>query len=162
MARKGNKPQPASAPAEDVEHEIAAIAAMDVYHLRELWREQEQSEPPAGLTKDLLARVLTYRLQERAFGGVSASTSRLLRSFDKQDTERLRHIKIGSVLIREHEGERHEVIAVPGGFLWQGRTYESLSSDRQQDHGDALERPTLLRVARQTADRTAARRPLVV
>jgi hypothetical protein len=37
MARKGNKPQPASAPAEDVEHEIAAVAAMDVYHLRELW-----------------------------------------------------------------------------------------------------------------------------
>ena len=31
------------------------------------------------------------------------------------------------MLIREHEGKRHEVIAVPGGFLWQGRTYESLS-----------------------------------
>ena len=31
------------------------------------------------------------------------------------------------MLIREHEGKRHEVIAVPGGFLWEGRTYESLS-----------------------------------
>lgn len=127
MARKGKKPQPASAPAEDLEHEIAAIVAMNVYQLRDLWREQERSESPSGLTKDLLARALTYRLQERAFGGVSASTSRLLRSFEKQDPERLRHIKIGSVLVREHEGERHEVIAVPGGFLWQGRTYESLS-----------------------------------
>ena len=55
------------------------------------------------------------------------ATERLLRSFEKQDPERLRHIKIGSVLIREHEGKRHEVIAVPGGFLWEGRSYESRS-----------------------------------
>ena len=127
MARKGKKPRPASAPAEDVEAQIAAIGAMNVYELRALWREQERSEPPAGLTKDLLARALTYRLQERAFGGIGASTARLLRCFEKPDAERLRRIKIGSVLVREHEGERHEVIAVPGGFLWEGRTYESLS-----------------------------------
>jgi hypothetical protein len=103
------------------------LPAMNVYQLRALWREQEQSGPPVGLTTNLLARALTYRLQERAFGGVSPSTERLLRSFEKQDPERLRHIKIGSMLIREHEGKRHEVIAVPGGFLSEGRSYESRS-----------------------------------
>lgn len=112
---------------EAIDAQIAAIAAMNVYQLRALWREQEQSGPPVGLTTNLLARALTYRLQERAFGGVSPSTERLLRSFEKQDPERLRHIKISSVLIREHEGKRHEVIAVPGGFLWEGRSYESRS-----------------------------------
>ena len=31
---------------------------------------------------------------------------------------------IGSaVLVRQHEGKRHEVIAVPGGFLWEGHTF---------------------------------------
>ena len=34
---------------------------------------------------------------------------------------------MGSVLVREHGGKRHEVIAVPGGFLWEGHTYHSLS-----------------------------------
>ena len=31
---------------------------------------------------------------------------------------------IGSVLVRQHEGKRHEVIAVPGGFLWEGHTFD--------------------------------------
>jgi ribosomal protein L18E len=119
--------QPANAPAEEIEVKIAAIGAMDVYELRALWRNNEGSDPPAGLTKDLLARALTYRLQEQAFGGLSASTRRILRFFEKQDSERARHIMIGSVLVREHQGKRHEVIAVPGGFLWDGRTYHSLS-----------------------------------
>jgi hypothetical protein len=127
MAQRGRKAQPASAPAEEIEAKVAAIGAMDVYELRALWRKQEGTKPPAGLTKDLLARALTYRLQEQAFGGLSASTRRILRSFEKQDSERARHIMIGSVLVREHEGKRHEVIAVPGGFLWEGHTYHSLS-----------------------------------
>jgi hypothetical protein len=127
MAQRGKKSQPASAPAEDIEAEVAAIGAMDVYELRALWRKQEGTDPSVGLTKDLLARALTYRLQEQAFGGLSASIRRILRSYGKQDSERPRHIKIGSVLVREHEGRRHEVIAVPTGFLWEGHTYQSLS-----------------------------------
>jgi hypothetical protein len=51
----------------------------------------------------------------------------VLRSLGKPGPERQRHIKVGSLLIREHEGKRHEVIVIPGGFLWEGRTYESLS-----------------------------------
>jgi hypothetical protein len=127
MARKSNKSQPASLPAGALDSEIAAIAAMNIDQLRALWREQHRSDPPAGLTKDLLARALTYELQERVLGGLSASTVRLFRSLRTQDPEKQRHIKIGSALIREHEGKRHEVIVIPGGFLWEGRTYESLS-----------------------------------
>src|SRR3954453_14739484 len=118
MALRGKKPQSAIATAEAIEADIAAIGAMNVYQLKAIWRRQEGSDPPAGLTKDLLARALTYRLQEQAFGGLSASIGRILRSYGKQDSERPRHIKIGSVLVREHEGRRHDVIAVPTGFLW--------------------------------------------
>jgi hypothetical protein len=55
MAQRSKKPQPASAPAEEIEANIAAIGAMDVYELRALWRKQEGTDPPAGLTKDLPA-----------------------------------------------------------------------------------------------------------
>ena len=119
-----NKPRPASSPADDLDSRIAAIAAMNIDQLRALWRAEHRCDPPAGLTKDLLARALTYGLQERAFGGLSASTARVLRSLGKPGPERQRHIKVGSLLIREHEGKRHEVVVIPGGFLWEGRTYE--------------------------------------
>jgi len=124
---ESNKPRPASSPADDLASRIAAIAAMNIDQLRALWRAEHRCDTPAGLTKDLLARALTYRLQERAFGGLSASTARVLRSLGKPGPERQRHIKVGSLLIREHEGKRHEVVVIPGGFLWEGRTYESLS-----------------------------------
>ena len=128
---------------------------MNVYELRALWRKQRGIDPPAGLTKDLIARALTYRLQERAFGGLSASTGRILRSFEKQDSERLRHIMIGSVLVREHEGKRHEVIAVPGGFLWEGHTYDSLSVIANEITGTRWNGPRFfgLRDKRQTEQR---------
>jgi len=134
MAHRGRKAQPASAPAEEIEPKVAAIGAMNVYELRALWRKQRGIDPPAGLTKDLIARALTYRLQEQAFGGLSASTGRILRSFEKQDSERARHIMIGSVLVRQHEGKRHEVIAVPGGFLWEGHTFDDAGHPMSPTH----------------------------
>ena len=123
---EANKPRPASSPADDLDSRIAAIAAINIDQLRALWRAEHRCDPPAGLTKDLLARALTYGLQERAFGGLSASTARVLRSLGKPGPERQRHIKVGSLLIREHEGKRHEVVVIPGGFLWEGRTYEKV------------------------------------
>jgi len=113
---EANKPRPASSPADDLDSRIAAIAAINIDQLRALWRAEHRCDPPAGLTKDLLARALTYGLQERAFGGLSASTARVLRSLGKPGPERQ----------REHEGKRHEVVVIPGGFLWEGRTYEKV------------------------------------
>ncbi len=37
-------------------------------------------------------------------------------------------MKVGSVIVREHKGVVHEVMVVPGGFCWQGETYDSLST----------------------------------
>jgi Protein of unknown function (DUF2924) len=39
-----------------------------------------------------------------------------------------RQVKAGSVIIREHQGVVHEVLVVQGGFCWQGKTYDSLST----------------------------------
>jgi hypothetical protein len=42
--------------------------------------------------------------------------------------EPLRHLKVGTVMVREHQGVTHEVIVVPGGFSWKHKTYPSLSA----------------------------------
>jgi Protein of unknown function (DUF2924) len=119
--------QPASAPAEPLDVALARISEMNIEQLRGCWRKTFASDPPAVFSKDLLARAICCRLQEQAFGGVSVSTSRLLRSLVKAGAEPPRQIKVGCVLIREHQGVVHEVLVVPGGFCWQGKTYDSLS-----------------------------------
>jgi hypothetical protein len=120
--------QPAFTPAEPLAAALARIAEMNIDQLRGFWRETFASDPPAAFSKDLLARAICYRLQEQAFGSLNAPTVRLLRSLAKPGIEPPRRIKVGSVLVREHQGRVHEVLVVPGGFCWQGKTHDSLST----------------------------------
>jgi hypothetical protein len=120
--------QPASALAESPDAALARIGEMNIDQLRGCWRQTTASNPPAAFSKDLLARAICYRLQEQTFGGLGAATDRLLRCLVKPGAEPLRQVKVGSVLIREHQGVVHEVLVVPGGFCWQGTTYDSLST----------------------------------
>jgi len=108
--------------------EIARIDALNVDALRSEWRRVFGSGPPSAFSKDLLARAIAYRLQEQAMGGLSPSTARLIRSLLKPGVEPPRQIKVGSVIVREHKGVVHEVLVTPGGFCWQGQTYDSLST----------------------------------
>jgi hypothetical protein len=127
MARKMSADQPATFPGETPDATLAHIGEMNFDQLRARWRETFASDPPAAFSKDLLARAICHRLQENALGGLSASTARLLRSLVKPRAEVPRQVKVGSVIIREHQGLVHEVLVVPGGFCWQGKTYDSLS-----------------------------------
>jgi hypothetical protein len=120
--------QPASKPAESLEAHLARISEMNIDQLRACWRETTASDPPAAFSKDLLTRAICCRLQEEAFGGLSTPIVRLLRSHAKLGAEPQRRIKVGSVLVRKHQGVVHEVMVVPGGFCWQGKTHDSLST----------------------------------
>ncbi len=108
--------------------EIDRIAALSIVEVRKTWRQVHGSDAPSGLTKDLMARALTYKLQEQALGGLSRSVARTLRELGKTDAEPRRQVKAGSIIVREYDGVLHEVLVVPGGFCWQGRTFESLST----------------------------------
>jgi hypothetical protein len=114
--------------ASGVEQEIARISGMDVDALRLEWRRIFVSDPPAAFSKGLLARAISYRLQEQVLGGLNATTTRFLRSFLRDDAEPARQLKVGSVIVREHKGVSHEVMVLPGGFCWQSKTYDSLST----------------------------------
>ena len=51
-----------------------------------------------------------------------------MKSLLKPGAEPVRHLKIGSVIVREYEGKVHKVMVAPGGFYWSGQTYSSLSA----------------------------------
>ncbi len=114
--------------APDLEQDLTRIVAMNVDGLRAEWRSVFGSAPPPSFSKDLLARAIAYRLQEQTLGGLIAAAARLLRRLAKPGVEPPRQLKVGSVIVREHKGVIHEVLVVPGGFCWEAKTYDSLST----------------------------------
>jgi hypothetical protein len=113
-----------------IEADIDQIRSLGIDALRQRWRMTFGAIPPKGLTKDILGRMIAYRIQEEAFGGLDRETIKLLDRLaqGQKPSELNRRLKPGTVLVREYEGTRHIVTVVPDGFLWQGGTYSSLST----------------------------------
>jgi hypothetical protein len=115
-------------PAADLEEEVDRTAAMTIGQLRALWRERTGRGPPDSFSKDLIARALAYQVQEERLGGLDRQTRKFLASLTKLGEKPPRRLKAGSVIVREHQGVRHEVLVVLGGFCWRGKTYAGLST----------------------------------
>src|SRR5712671_5823403 len=100
-----------------IEAEIERIRSLGLDALRARWRSMFGAVPPMALTKDLIARMMTYRIQEEAFGGLDRSTRKLLDGMaqGEKPTDVRRRLKAGTVLVREYQGERHTVTVVPDG-----------------------------------------------
>ena len=125
--RSGRRPLSRSA-VENLDAELDRIAALNIDRLRALWRETIGCPAPGALSKDLIARALAHGLQEERLGGLDRNLRRLLATLAKPGAEPIRHLKIGSVIVREFEGKIHKVMVAPGGFYWSGQTFSSLSA----------------------------------
>jgi hypothetical protein len=53
-----------------IEAEIAHLRSLALDALRQRWRAMFGRTPPAALSKDLLGRMIAWRMQEQAFGGL--------------------------------------------------------------------------------------------
>src|SRR5712691_6775498 len=124
-----------------IEAEIARIRSLALDALRRHWRVMFGRTPPAGLSKDLLGRMLAYRLQERAFGGLDRESLGFLDSLARHGGSPRRQLKPGTVLLRDYQGQRHTVTVAPDGFDWQGTTYPSLSAIARAITGTAWSGP---------------------
>jgi len=100
--------------------------------------------PPQGFTKDLVARFICWHIQEQAFGGLDPQTAKLLDGFAQGDKMPDRRLKVGTVLVREYQGERHTVTVVSGGYVWREGTYASISTIARPITGTAWNGPRFL------------------
>jgi hypothetical protein len=117
--------------------QVAEISNLDLAGLRARWRELVGTDPPA-YSRVFLAKRLACRLQELAFGGVSEDTQVRMRAAlgddgmdgdGRTDHRRSRNGPVaGTRLVREWNGQRCEVTVVQGGYEYEGRRYQSLSS----------------------------------
>lgn len=114
-----------------IDGEIDRIRSLGVDRLRAEWQAAFGRLPPDALTKDLIGRMVAYRVQECAFGDLDRRCRKLLDQVARGQKPELglnRRLKPGAVLVREYQGERHTVTVVPAGFVWRGVTYPSLSA----------------------------------
>ncbi len=116
--------------------QLAALPGKSPGELRRLWRELYDREPPP-YAKPFLIKRLAYRIQELAFGGLSARTEAKLKKLVEDEKRRLKgHVPrrkrdrpvVGTRLIREWQGVEHSVTVLDEGFEYQGRRYRSLSA----------------------------------
>jgi hypothetical protein len=150
MARKPTKPsQSAKQPAKTASDAslpldasvlsiVVGLEGHDLNGLRRQWRAHLGGEPPAHLPRWLLMRVLAYRLQADAYGGLDRSIQRMLccnreqhvaAPFDRRapQTRDGVGLKAGALLVREWKGKLERVMILEEGFAWNGQTFGSLS-----------------------------------
>ena len=126
----------------DTSAQIAELHQLPMRDLRDRWRALIGSDPPR-YNRSFLIRRLAYRLQELAHGGLSqAARARMDELLAQAGCDELgspqakkqlapgrREMPIaGTRLIREWNGQPHEVTAVQGGFAYRGRRYRSLTA----------------------------------
>src|SRR5207248_2086613 len=61
-----------------IEAEVDQVRSLGIDALRKRWRQTFGAVPPPGLTKDIMGRMIAYRIQEEAFGGFDRDMVRLL------------------------------------------------------------------------------------
>jgi len=102
-----------------------------------------------------LGRMIAYRLQERAFGGLDRESLRFLHGLARHGGSPRRRLKPGTVLVRDYQGQRHTVTVVSDGFHWQGATYASLSAIARAITGTPWSGPRFFALARGNSAHTS-------
>jgi hypothetical protein len=110
--------------------------------LQALWQELFARRAHPRLRRNLMIPILAYRIQENAYGGLKPSTYKCLQKLAAdQDQDRKTplslapQLRAGTKLLRQFQGEMHEVLVGDEGFEYRGKRYESLSEIARQITG---------------------------
>jgi len=119
----------------DLAAKLAALPEMATVDLRVEWRRLHRANPPQRIGRHLLELGVAWKLQERAYGGLSAAMKRRLAELAKTMDEKgdlakapAVRLKPGVKLVREWRGETHDVLVLEDGFQWRGQRWRSLSA----------------------------------
>jgi hypothetical protein len=126
--RRTRKPGPS-----DIEAEMTSLFDRSTSELRLAWRQLHRTEPPSGISRDLLIRSLAYDLQQRAHGSPNLRLRRRLQSLAAASGKGARSVapgvvlKAGTTLVRQWRGRTHTILVRENGFEYEGERYRSLT-----------------------------------
>ena len=119
--------------------QLATLETLSMEQLQEQWRDLYGGEPP-GYKRQFLIKRLAYRIQELFYGGLSEAARTRLRHVAQGDLvarvdgrvsgnpRSKADILPGTRFVRIWKDRRHEVLAHPNGFEYEGRMFRSLSA----------------------------------
>lgn len=116
----------------------AELQTMTLEELKARWLQLKGIPLPKFMRRGLMTRAVAHAMDEAANGGLDPATQRKLDELvaaivpknadGKQRAQARKQIKPGTRLIREWQGDIHEVTVTPKGFLWRGAEHASLSA----------------------------------
>ena len=106
--------------------ELAQLPGLDRETLITRWAALYGRAPPSRISRSLLIRAVAYKLQDRAFGGLSPAHRRALAG-DLSTSSRKREARPGTVLVREWHGVTHQVTVIEEGVVYRSKLHRSLS-----------------------------------
>lgn len=111
-----------------------AVQQLSNAELKEKWQEWFNTPLPAYASRVFMLGHISWQMQVKVHGGLPRKAKsqmkklmQHLREGKELVPERTLIIKPGTKLLREYQGKKHEVITTDQGFLYQGKTYGSLS-----------------------------------
>jgi Protein of unknown function (DUF2924) len=118
----------------DISERLKTLPEMSKVALSSLWEELFNKPVPKRIRKELMVRILAYRIQEQAFGGLNPKIRRRLDqiagALGKSPNAAIANMarsKPGTRLIRSWQGKTHAVTIEESGYQYQGHLYRSLS-----------------------------------
>jgi hypothetical protein len=127
-----------------------------------LWQELFAKPAHPRLRRNLMIPLLAYRLQENAYGGLKPFTYKRLQKLAAELEQNRKatiplppQLKAGTKLLRQFQGEMHEVLVGDEGFEYRGLGYESLSEIARQITGTRWSGPLFFGVKQSQKARPA-------
>ena len=113
---------------------LDSLPTMSKDALSALWQQLYESPSSHQLRRQLMIRILAYRIQEQAFRGLNPSAHQRLRQMARAlerdpaaEISDAPSFKPGTRLIRQWQDQTHVVTVKEKGYEYQGSNYRSLS-----------------------------------
>ena len=110
-----------------VSMQIALLERRSISELQEMWKKYFDA-PPTTYNKEFYISRIAHRIQELAYGGLSASQQRLIANMYVPPEDRNNLPPAGTRIVREYLGVENVVTVMNDGFEYNGMKYSSLSA----------------------------------
>ncbi|MCI5049508.1 MAG: DUF2924 domain-containing protein [Rickettsiales bacterium] len=112
-----------------VQQRLAELESMDATALKAEWHRYFK-QPPLRKRREYLISNIAYKIQEKAYCGLSRTVINKLERMafgDQQASQPKYKLTPGTQLVREWNGKRYHVTVTADGFEYDGRAYRSLT-----------------------------------
>lgn len=107
---------------------IEELTALERPALIQIWQAEIGSVVPKNISRKMMAEIVCVERQWRASRKPQSSYRKKLRRIAQALASSGQLANRGSRLIREWNGRKHIVDVLPDGYLWNGKTWRSLSA----------------------------------